>query len=76
MKETGLKEGEETQKPLSNIKTYSVEEIMAAGGTTAFANKLGKNYENIISRLKELPKDAFLTDEEYNAALAILKNSK
>ena len=74
MRKTELKE--ETQKPLSNIKSYSVEEVMAAGGTTAFSNKLGKKPENIPARLKELPEDSFLTDEEFNAAMAILKSSK
>ena len=57
-------------------KSYSVDEIMAAGGPTAFANKLGKNPQNIIKRLEKLPKDAFLTDEEVETALKMLKESK
>jgi len=31
------------EHPFYGHKSYSVAEIMAAGGTTAFANKLGKN---------------------------------
>jgi hypothetical protein len=66
----------EEQRPFANLKSYSVDEIMAAGGPTAFANKLGKNPENIIKRLEKLPKDAFLTDEEVEIALKMLKESK
>jgi hypothetical protein len=58
------------------LKSYSVDEIMAAGGPTAFAEKLGKNPQNIIKRLEKLPKDAFLTDEEVEIALKMLKESK
>lgn len=76
MGKTGVKSGDETQKSFFKVKTYSVSEIMAAGGTTAFANQMGKNPQNTITRLKELPKDDFLTDEEANAALEYLKNNK
>lgn len=57
-------------------KTYSIEEVMAAGGTTAFANKLGKKTENIQDRLDRLPDDAFLTEEEADKALKTLNESK
>lgn len=66
----------EEQRPFANIKSYSIDEIMAAGGPTAFANKLGKNPENIVKRLEKLPEDAFLTDEEVEIALKMLKESK
>lgn len=62
--------------PSFNFKSYSVDEILAAGGTTAFANKLGKNFDDIEERLKKLPKDAFLTDEEVEEALRTLNASK
>lgn len=58
------------------LKSYSVDEILAAGGTTAFANKMGKNFKNIEDRLKRLPKDAFLTEEEFAEALKTLNQSK
>ena len=67
-----LEEGEDFLK----FKSYSVDEIMAAGGTTAFANKLGKNPENIIKRLEKLPKESFLTEEEVETALRMLKETK
>ncbi len=64
-------------KPLSSdYKSYSIVEIMAAGGTTAFANKLGKRPQFIGERFKELPDDAFLTDDEVTLALETLKESK
>ncbi len=76
MGKADVKSGEETQKSFFKVKTYSVSEIMAAGGATAFANQLGKKAQNIIPRLKEFPQDAFLTDEEAKSALEMLKNSK
>lgn len=57
-------------------KTYSVAEVMAGGGTTAFANKMGKNPANIQDRLNKLPDDAFLTKEEAEKALETLNESK
>lgn len=62
--------------PFSGIKSYSVAEVIAAGGTTAFANKLGKNPQDLVDYLKELPDDAFLTDEEAEAALKYLRENK
>lgn len=56
-----------------SYKSYSVDEVLAAGGTTAFAEKLGKDPNKIIDRLKHLPKDVFLTEEEFEAAMKTLK---
>ncbi len=67
---------EEAQPLFSGHKSYSITEIMAAGGTTAFANKLGKRPQFIGERFKELPADAFLTDDEVTRALETLKESK
>jgi hypothetical protein len=57
-------------------KSYSVEEILAAGGATAFANKMGKNPENIEKALEALPDEGFLTDEDVKAALEILREKR
>lgn len=76
MSKRSMQTAKQGQLPFSNLKSYSVNEIMAAGGPTAFANKLGKNPQNIIKRLEKLPKDAFLTDEEVEIALKMLKESK
>jgi hypothetical protein len=37
---------------------------------------MGKDQQHTITRLKELPKEDFLTDEEADAALECLKNNK
>ncbi len=58
------------------FKSYSIDEIMAAGGPTAFAEKMGKSWESLIANLEKLPKDAFLTDEEFEEAMKTLNQSK
>jgi hypothetical protein len=64
-------------RPLfSGLKSYSIDEILAAGGTTAFANKMGKSAEGLEDALKKLPKDAFLTEEEFLEAMKTLNESK
>ena len=67
---------EETNSSFSRHKSYSIDEIMASGGTTAFANKMGKNFQAIGNQLKKIPKDAFLTQEEADAALKMLNESR
>jgi len=49
---------------------------LAAGGTTAFANSLGKDPAKIAANLKGLPKDAFLTKDEATKALELLKENE
>jgi hypothetical protein len=75
MGKRNVKTSEEEPHTLK-FKAYSVNEIMAAGGTTAFANKMGKSWGSLIDSLKKLPKDAFLTDEEVREALKTLNESK
>lgn len=58
------------------IKTYSPEEILAAGGTTAHARKTGKSYKNILNTLKYLPKDSFLSKSELEEAINTLNSEK
>jgi len=67
---------EEKEYPFSKIKAYSINEILAAGGADAFAHKLGKDPQRIFERLKALPKEAFLTEEEAAIALKTLSESK
>jgi len=76
MGKRNTKISKEAQLLFSDYKSYSIAEIMAAGGTTAFANKLGKRPQVIGERFKELPADAFLTDDEVTRALETLKESK
>ncbi len=76
MGKAGIKTGGETQNSFFKVKSYSISEIMAAGGATAFATKMGKKPQNIASRLKDFPQDAFLTNDEVELALEVLKNNK
>lgn len=76
MDKRSIKESDDITPLFSNFKSYSVDEIIAAGGTTAFANKLGKHPELIGKKLKNLPEDAFITEEELVQALKMLKESK
>jgi len=76
MGKRNIETSKEAQHPFSNIKAYSINEILAAGGADAFADKLGKNFDDIANSFKKLPKDAFLTDEEVEQALKILNESK
>ena len=66
----------DTPDSILKYKSYSFNEIIAAGGPVAFAIKLGKNPQNIIKRLRKLPKNAFLTEEEAEEALKSLRESK
>ena len=59
-----------------SYKSYSVNDIMAAGGPTAFAEKMGKTGKDLVAALMKLPKDAFLTDEEAEIALKMLSEGK
>ena len=61
---------------LPNLKAYSINEILAAGGTTAFANKMGKTAQSLIEHLKNRPKAAFLTDQDLADALKMLNENK
>jgi hypothetical protein len=48
MKKTGIQAGGETQHSFFKVKTHSIAEILAAGGATWFAAKMGKKSQ--ISR--------------------------
>jgi hypothetical protein len=46
-------------------KSYSPEEILAAGGTTAFGRRSGKNNATLIKALENAPPIEPFTDEEW-----------
>jgi hypothetical protein len=73
MGNAGIKAQGDTQHTHLNVKTYSISEILSSGGTTAFATKMGKKPQNLAERLKDFPKEDFLTEEEANKALDMLK---
>ena len=57
-------------------KSYSVEEILAAGGMSAFAHKMGFSGKKQMEALANIDADDFLTDEEMEEALKILRENK
>ena len=56
-------------------ESYSPEEIWAAGGTTAFAYKMGKTAQAFRESIKYAP-EADFTDEEWDIIQEQLKNDK
>lgn len=56
-------------------QSYTVEAILAAGGTTAFAHKTGLTGKKQMEALAKIPAIT-LTDEEWNEILEILNNDK
>ncbi len=65
-------------KPIYQFRThksYSVEEILAAGGTSAFAHKTGLTGKKQMEALIKIPAIEF-TDAEWSDVLGILKNDK
>jgi hypothetical protein len=58
------------------IKSYSAEEVLAGGGASVFARKMGKKPKNLIEALKSLPEESFLTNQEFEKALQILQEEK
>lgn len=76
MDKKNIKTSNEEQYPFPGLKSYSINEILAAGGPDAFADKLGKSAQSLIDRLKTIPKDDLLTEKEYLNALQTLNESK
>jgi len=46
-------------------KSYTPEEVFAAGGATAFGRRSGKNNETLIKALESVPKPEPFTEEEW-----------
>lgn len=76
MGKRNIKTSDDSQHSFPSLKSYSIDEILAAGGTTAFAEKMGKSAHTLMTHLKTIPKEDFLTEEEYLSALETLNQSK
>jgi hypothetical protein len=76
MSKREIETSKEEQHSFSKLKAYSIDEVLAAGGTTAFAKKMGKSADGLLNALKNLPEDAFLTEEEFEEAMKTLNQSK
>jgi len=57
-------------------KSYSAEEIIAAGGADAFGEKLGNTNEKIIEALQNGPAIEPFTNEEWEDLLQQLRDTK
>ncbi|MFT3950295.1 MAG: hypothetical protein QM763_25235 [Agriterribacter sp.] len=57
-------------------KSYSPEEIWAAGGTTAFGKKKGQSNEKLIEALEASPKIEPFNEKEWMEALEQLEQNK
>jgi hypothetical protein len=57
-------------------KAYSPEEILAAGGATAFGRKSGKDNEKLVEILSLSPKAEPFTDEEWDDTLKQIRENK
>jgi hypothetical protein len=55
----------ENKELLRSHKSYSVEEIFAAGGATAFGRKMEKNNEALIKALENAEPIEPFTDKEW-----------
>ncbi len=58
------------------FSTVSPEEILAAGGATAFGIKTGKNTEELKKALRDIPKPEAFTNEEWGSLVNQLENDK
>jgi len=57
-------------------KSYTPEDVFAAGGTTAFGLKMGKNNETLVKALQNAPPIEPFTDEEWADLLSELERDK
>lgn len=57
-------------------KSYSPEDVFAAGGTTAFAIKNGNTNEKLIKALENAPPIEPFTQEEWDSLMTQVKNDK
>jgi|GEM_PF-734454 len=73
-----VKKGKEVVSRLGfrTHKSYSPEEIWAAGGTTAFGRKMGQSNERMAEIFKKVPEVEPFTDEEWEETMRILREDK
>jgi len=57
-------------------RSYSVDEVLAAGGATAFGRKSGKTNETLIRALKNAAPIEPFTEEEWDDLMAQLERDK
>lgn len=65
-----------SSKTFRTHQSFSPDEILAVGGTTAFGFKAGKNNETLIAALENCPKPEPFTNEEWNSLIMQLEKDK
>jgi hypothetical protein len=70
-----IKEKYQDTNATFKYRTVKPEEIVASGGTDAWAEKVGASFKNFLEGLETLPKTD-MTDEELNSALQNLEQTK
>jgi hypothetical protein len=68
-----------TSSPKSLFRThkaFSPEEILAAGGATAFGRKSGKDNSKLVERLKNAPEVEPFSENEWSDTLKQLQDNK
>ena len=66
----------ENESLFTTHKSYSPEEILAAGGTTAFAIKMGKTPEALVKAVQNAAPIEPFSDEEWADLMTQVKNDK
>jgi len=61
---------------LKTHKSYSPEEVLAAGGTTAFGLKTAKNKAEVIKAIENAPPIEPFTEEEWADLMTQLEKDK
>jgi len=64
------------KKLFNDVKSYSPGEILEAGGTTAFAIKMGKTPEALVKAMQNAAPIEPFSDEEWDSLMTQLKNDK
>ena len=65
-----------TDDILKTHKSYSPDEVLAAGGTTAFGLKMGKTNESLAKALENAPPIEPFSDEEWADLMKQLARDK
>jgi hypothetical protein len=70
-----IKEKYQDTNATFKYRTVKPEDIVASGGTDAWAENVGYSYQGIVNGLKDTPSSE-MTDEEWAAALEYLQKDK
>jgi hypothetical protein len=70
------KHSETSNEVFKSISTVSPEDILAAGGATAFGIKTGKNSESLKRSLRNSSKPEPFTEEEWTSLVEQMANDK